>query len=654
MCGIAGLLDSLAQSSIEQLQTNILAMENTMICRGPDSGGYWVDTKAGIALGHRRLAIIDISAEGHQPMLSVSGRYVISFNGEIYNYRLLRSELDGDGYSFRGHSDTEVALAAIEKWGLEDAVRKFVGMFAFALWDVQARKLYLVRDRLGEKPLYYGWAGKSFLFASELKALRVHPDFKADINRNALALYLRHNCIPAPYSIYKGIYKLLPGSILTIVPDQAGVYPEPFIYWSMRDVAETGSNNLFTGTEQEAIEQLDKLLRDSVKHQMLSDVPLGAFLSGGIDSSTIVALMQAQSKQAVKTFTIGLGESAYNEAKNAQAIAKHLGTDHTELYLSPQDIINVIPSLSTLYDEPFADSSQIPTFLVAQLARQRVTVSLSGDGGDELFAGYNRHIWAPRIWNKIGWMPLALRRMLANSLQGRAPAQWDEIYQRFKPVLPGRYKHSLPGDKLHKLAGILGAENPQMMYYGLVSHWRNAGEIVIGGTEPLTMVTNEKKWASLDGFAEQMMYLDSVSYLPDDILVKVDRACMGVSLESRVPYLDHRVVEYAWKLPMSMKIHNGESKWILRQVLYQYVPRELMDQPKMGFGIPIDSWLRGPLREWAEELLSEQRLRDEGFFQPEPIRQKWQEHLSGKRNWQYHLWDILMFEAWLDSQKNGR
>ena len=653
MCGIAGILDCTYQTSKEHLKQNIMDMTNTMVNRGPDSAGYWVDDQVGIALGHRRLAIIDLSAEGQQPMVSSSGRYVMSFNGEVYNYKTLRNNLESKGYPFRGHSDTEVALASIEYWGLEQAVQKFVGMFAFALWDKQSLKLYLVRDRLGEKPLYYGWVRKNFLFASELKALTVHPDFGAEIDRNALALYLRYNCIPAPYSIYKGIYKLLPGCILTITPDQPGITPDPIVYWSMRCVAERGNHSLFTGSEQEAISQLDELLKDSVKSKMMSDVPLGAFLSGGIDSSTLVALMQAQSSKPIKTFTIGLHESDYNEAQHAKRIAGHLGTDHTELYLNPQDIINVIPRIPTLYDEPFADSSQIPSYLVAQMARQHVTVALSGDGGDELFAGYNRHAWIPRIWNKTGWIPLPLRKLLTGCLQSKSPAQWNGIYKTFEKFLPSQYRQRVPGDKLHKLAGVLASKNPQEMYYGLVSHWRNPEGIVIGSTEPETVVTDNRRWASLDGLVEQIMFLDSVSYLPDDILVKVDRACMGVSLESRAPYLDHRVVEYAWRLPISMKLKDGQSKWILRQVLYKYVPQELTDQPKMGFGIPLDSWLREPLRDWAGFLLDAKRLREEGFFQPEPIREKWQEHLSGQRNWQHHLWDILMFESWLENQKKG-
>ncbi len=651
MCGIAGILDSSLQSSAEKLQTDIINMTNTIVHRGPNGEGFWIDENVGIALGHRRIAINDFSSDGQQPVFFLDGCYVISFDGEIYNHKQLRISLENEGYRFRGNSAIEVALASIHKWGLEGAVSRFVGMFAFALWDIQKRQLHLVRDRLGEKPLYYGWVGERFLFASELKALHACSTFKADIDRNALALYLRHNCIPAPYSIYKGIYKLLPGSIITITSVQAGVYPEPHTYWSLRDVAETGNNNRFKGTDKEAIAQLDKLLKESVRYQMISDVPLGAFLSGGIDSSTIVALMQSQSNRPVKTFTIGLGESAYNEAENANAIARYLGTEHTELYLSPKDVMNVIPKLPILYDEPFADSSQIPTFLVAQLARQQVAVCLSGDGGDELFGGYNRHVWVPRIWNKIGWMPLSLRRGMARSLHKRSPAEWDGIFQRLQSVLPEKYKQRLPGDKLHKLASILDAINPQMMYYSLVSHWKDAGYIVKGAEEPLTIITDEQKWALLEEFSEQMMYLDISSYLPDDGLVKVERACMGVSLESRSPYLDHRVVEFAWQLPISMKIREGKSKWILRQVLYQYVPSKFIDRPKMGFGIPIDNWLRGPLREWAEELLSESRLREEGFFQTEPIRQKWQEHLSGKRNWQHHLWDVLMFEAWLDSNK---
>ncbi|HEY9874069.1 MAG TPA: asparagine synthase (glutamine-hydrolyzing) [Candidatus Obscuribacterales bacterium] len=651
MCGIAGFLDLSCQLESDRLQATVVQMANTLIHRGPDDGGTWVDASSGIALGHRRLSIVDLSPQGHQPMLSANGRYAIVFNGEIYNFLELRQTLEHLGHRFRGHSDTEIMLASFSEWGLEQAVKRFNGMFAFALWDTQERVLHLGRDRLGEKPLYYGWVGQTFLFGSELKALKAHPHFKCEINPDALTLYLRHNCIPAPYSIYQGIYKLPPGCILT-VGSTASVC-EPVSYWSVKEAAEFGIAQPFIGSETEAIAELDALLRDAVRLQMIADVPLGAFLSGGIDSSTIVALMQAQSSQPVKTFTIGFYENSYNEAKNASSVAHHLGTEHTELYVTPEEAIAVIPKLPTLYDEPFADSSQIPTFLVSQLARKHVTVSLSGDGGDELFAGYNRHFWGRSIWQKIGWMPQGLRQAAASTITSLSPQAWNRGFASVDALLPPKLRQRLPGEKLHKLAEILAVDSPETMYRGLTSHWKDPESLVLGASEPSTTLTNPKAWADLPDFTQRMMYLDTITYLPDDILAKIDRASMGVSLESRIPFLDRRVVEFSWKIPLSMKIRNGQGKWLLRQVLYNYVPKELIERPKMGFGIPIDNWLRGSLRDWAEALLDENRLRQEGFFNPQPIRQKWTEHLSGDRNWQHYLWDILMFQAWLDESKKG-
>lgn len=649
MCGIVGFWDNSQQLNTDQLAPMVQRMSDTLLHRGPDDGGTWVDAEAGIALGHRRLAIVDLSPEGHQPMVSADGRYVIVFNGEIYNFLELRRQLEQLGHRFRGHSDTEVMLAAFSQWGLDAAVKSFNGMFAFALWDRKERVLHLGRDRLGEKPLYYTRLGQTFLFASELKALRAYPNFNPEINRNALALYLRHNYIPAPYSIYQGVYKLPPACILTV--QLGGSTTQPIPYWSAQSIAEAGIAQPFTGSETDAIAQLDALLRDAVNLRMVADVPLGAFLSGGIDSSTVVALMQAQSNQPVKTFSIGFYEDSYNEAKYAKAVAQHLGTDHTELYITPAEAIAVIPKLPTLYDEPFADSSQIPTFLVAQLARQHVTVSLSGDAGDELFAGYNRYFWGRRIWQQIGWIPYPLRNAAASALTMRSPQAWNQTFTSLQPLLPASFKQQNPGDKLHKLAEVLAVESPETMYKGLVSHWKEPEAIVLGSSEPLTALTNPQGWANLPDFTQRMMYLDTVSYLPDDILVKVDRATMGVSLEARVPLLDHRVMELAWQIPLGMKIRNGQGKWLLRQVLYKYVPPSLIERPKMGFGVPIDAWLRDKLRDWAEDLLDEQRLRQEGFFNPQPIRQKWAEHLAGDRNWQYYLWDVLMFQAWLDEQQ---
>ncbi len=647
MCGICGWINNSSSTTINYRST-LEQMNNTLLHRGPDSGGIWIDETAGIALGHRRLAIVDLSPEGHQPMVSVNGRYVIVFNGEIYNFLELRRELEPLGHSFRGGSDTEVMLAAFSEWGLEKSVQRFNGMFAFALWDRQERLLHLGRDRLGEKPLYYGWVNQTFLFASELKAIKAYPDFPAEINRDALALYLRYNYIPAPYSIYKGIYKLPPACVLTVEPN--GNSSEPIPYWSVQSIAENGINHPFTGSPSEAIAKLDSLLQNAVSLRMMADVPLGAFLSGGIDSSTIVALMQIQSSQAIKTFTIGFYEDSYNEANHAQAIANHLGTDHTELYLTDKDAIAIIPKLPTLYDEPFADSSQIPTFLVSQLARQQVTVSLSGDGGDELFAGYNRHLWGRNFWQKIGWIPQPLRQIAADTLTSISPQIWDTLFNNFDALIPAKIKQSHPGDKVHKLSNILSISSPKALYRRLVSNYNDLDSLVLAGTEPKTILNSLEQWGEFADSTQQMLYLDTITYLPDDILVKLDRASMGVSLESRVPFLDHRVVELAWQLPLNLKICQNQSKWLLRQVLAQYVPPHLMERPKMGFAIPLHHWLRGYLRDWAETLLDEQRLKQEGFLNVQPIRQKWEEHLAGDRNWQHYLWDILMFQAWLEHQ----
>ena len=503
-----------------------------------------------------------------------------------------------------------------------------------------------MRDRLGIKPLYYGWINGAFVFASELKALRAYPGFCQPIDRTALALFMRCNCIPAPYSIYEDVFKLLPGHIAKICRDSKDI--EITRYWSAQSVAKQGLTSPFEGSDDEAVEQLDRLLRDAVKCRMISDVPLGSFLSGGIDSSTVVALMQAQSGRPVKTFSIGSVISDYDEAQDAKAVAKYLGTDHTELYITPEQAMAVIPKLPMLYDEPFADSSQIPTFLVSELTRKHVTVSLSGDGGDELFGGYNRHTWAPLIWDRIGGYPQFLRKGLSTAIGYLSPKFWDTFFKKINGLFPGRFDHRTIGYKVQKLAEVLPAGSPAEMYKILTSHWRNPSALVWGGGEPTEMWGDADSNMLADDFAHYMMLMDMITYLPNDILTKVDRASMGVSLEARVPLLDHRVVEFIWRLPLSMKIRNGQGKWVLRQVLYKYVPKELVERPKSGFGIPVDSWLRGPLRDWAESLLDESRLRQEGFFHPKPIRQKWAEHLSGKRNWAYHLWDVLMFQGWLE------
>ncbi|MEH1975391.1 MAG: asparagine synthase (glutamine-hydrolyzing) [Nostoc sp.] len=646
MCGIAGFWNISRRVSPEELCYMVQQMSDTLLHRGPDNGGSWVDAEIGIALGHRRLAIVDLSPEGHQPMISANGRYVIVFNGEIYNFLELKRQLELLGHHFRGRSDTEVMLASFSQWGLHEALGRFNGMFAFALWDRQERILHLGRDRLGEKPVYYGWMGQTFLFGSELKALKVHPAFQAKINRDALAVFLRNNYVPAPYSIYEGIYKLPPGTVLTW--NGMDAHPNPVPYWSALKAAELGVNQPFTGSEIEAVAQMEALLQDAVGLRMVADVPLGAFLSGGVDSSTVVALMQAQSSQSVKTFTIGFDEDSYNEAHYAKAVAQHLGTDHTELYVTPKDALAVIPKLPTLYDEPFSDSSQIPTFLISQLAKQHVTVSLSGDGGDELFAGYKRYFWGRSTWQKIGWIPPTLRQAVARSLSSLSPQTWNRGLANFHGLLPAKLKQPTPGDKLHWIAEILAVSDAKALYTSMISHWKEREALVVNSLKSLMNYSDRQQLTQLPDFIQQMMYHDTVNYLPDDILVKVDRASMGVSLESRIPFLDHRVVELAWCIPMSMKIRNGQGKWLLRQILSKYVPQNLIERPKMGFGMPIDSWLRVPLRDWAEALLDEHRLQQEGFLNPQPIRQKWAEHLSSERDWQNYLWDVLMFQAWLE------
>lgn len=639
MCGITGFVDIEREKTGEQLQVIAEQMADSIKHRGPDDLGSWVDPANGVAFGFRRLAILDLSPTGRQPMSSADGRYVIIFNGEIYNFGELRERLGKLGYTFRGTSDTEVILTGIVEWGVEHTVRNLNGMFAFALWDRHEGALYLIRDRLGIKPLYYGWQDGVFLFSSELKALRAHPNFNAEIDRDALALYLRYAYVPAPYSIFHNIKKLMPGTLLSIKFDQPQPEETVHTYWSGMGAVEHGVKNQFRGTTEDAVDELDALLRESIRLRMISDVPLGAFLSGGIDSSVIVALMQAQNNRPVKTFTIGFHESGFNEAVYAKEVARYLGTDHTELYVSPNEAMGVIPILPTLYDEPFGDSSQIPTYLVSKLAREKVTVSLSGDGGDELFGGYPRYFRANNIWKSIGWIPISIRHRLSD---------WnDGISDYF--VKSGATNLSDLSTKFYFLSEVLEAVDPMHLYLRLVSQWDRPDRLVIDGNEPTVLLQMPDQLPRSLNYMEKMMCLDLVTYLSEDILVKLDRASMGVSLEGRVPYLDdHSVVEFAWQLPLGLKIRKGKGKWILRQVLYRYIPKRLVERPKMGFGVPIDSWLRGPLRDWAEALLDTKRIKQEGYLNPSLIKKRWSEHKQNLKNWQYPLWTILMFQSWLE------
>ncbi len=644
MCGIAGFW--LRKETGHEPAELLRRIGDTLAHRGPDDSGVFLDKNSGLGLSFRRLSIIDLTAEGHQPMASASGRYTIIFNGEVYNYEAIRAELGPQ--QWRGHSDTEVMLAAIERWGLDAAVRRFVGMFAFALWDGFERRLHLVRDRIGIKPLYYGDVEGSFVFASELKALRAFPGFQAAIDRDSLAAYMRCSYVPAPHSIYEGIHKLPPGQILTLTSGEAS--PVLSAYWSAEDVARNGAESRLQGGDEEIIEQLHEKLSDSVRLRMIADVPLGAFLSGGIDSSTVVALMQTQSSRPVKTFTIGFHEDQYNEATHARKIAQHLGTEHTEFFVTPQDAFDVVPLLPAMYDEPFADSSQIPTHLVSRLARRHVTVALSGDGGDELFCGYPRYDFLQSLWNALRKIPGPIARSTAKLMHWVPAALINNTAERLP--LPQRLRRG-PGEKLHRFADHLSAQDPAEIYLRALTMWPDPSAVVLNSHEHDSVSQAIRKFAGMPDVREMAMLTDLTNYLPDDILTKVDRASMAIGLEARVPLLDHRVVEFAWRLPLHFKVRDGRTKWALRQVLYRHVPAELVERPKMGFGVPIDLWLRGPLREWAEDLLAPESLGRHGLFSVEPIRQKWKEHVSGARDWHYLLWPVLMFQAWMSEASLG-
>jgi asparagine synthase (glutamine-hydrolysing) len=621
-------------------------MAATLRNRGPDDSGEWADEPNGVALAHRRLSVVDLSAEGRCPMVSASGRYVITYNGEVYNFALLRRELETAGHTFRGQSDTEVILAAIDQWGADRAIDRFEGMFAFALWDRAERQLLLARDRVGIKPLFVYQAGGVVAFASELRALRQHPAFVPELDRGALLAYLRYRYVPAPGTIYRGAAKLPPGHVLRI-SNPAQPLPSPRPYWSAIEAAARGLADPLAGSAEEIAGELAALLRRVVGAHMLSDVPLGAFLSGGVDSSVVVALMQSQSNRPVKTFSIGTAARGHDESASAAAVARRIGTDHTALCVGAQDALEVVPTLADMFDEPFADASQIPTYLVSRLARHAVTVSLSGDGGDELFGGYTRHQWVPRLWRGGARMPPALRRSLQAGVRVLAPESWNRIFAAVEPMLPRAARIRLAGDKLHKIAGLRDFSSPDSVYRAVAStHGDPERLLTTTGPQAPDHLLAALNAIPLSDQVDRMMLCDLMTYLPDDILTKLDRCSMAVSLEGRVPLLDHRLVEFAWRVPQRVKWYDGRGKWPLRQVLYRFVPRELVDRPKTGFDVPLDAWLRGPLRSWAERLLDPDRLRRVGLFDPSAVQQLLGEHLSRRRNRRDELWALLMFEAW--------
>lgn len=652
MCGIAGGVFYSPDKTEVASVAIVKEMTDTLVHRGPDSSGLWSEGGVPVVLGHRRLAIIDLSPLGHQPMVSGSRRWVVVLNGEIYNYKDLYEELKNLGVGFKGEADTEVLLAAIEIWGLKDALERCVGMFAISVFDSVKKELHLARDRMGEKPLFYGFCGDDFLFSSELKAFKKHPDWRGDIDRLSLQEFLRYGYVPTPRSIFEGIKKLEAGTILSIPCDKnrhklQGDHIKKTQYWSLHDIA---NKKAFLKTESELIEGLDEVLHDAVRGQMMADVPLGAFLSGGVDSSLIAAIMQAESHSAIETFTIGFNDTQYNEAEHAKAIAEHLGTRHTELYIDEEQVLGTVDSLASIYDEPFADPSQLPTYILCKMAKKHVTVCLSGDAGDELYQGYNRYLYAEKVWNLIRYLPAVIRGQLAKGLLNLNPKLFDKFVEGLSRVLPILVSVKT-GDsmiKLQKIAALMDVGNFEALYTLLLSFNKHPEGVLVKGLREESM--NELPLDGWDSVEEYMMYRDQAHYLQDDNMVKLDRASMAVSLEARVPLLDHRVVEYSWRVPTEFKLRDNKSKWLLREVLYRYVPKDLIERPKMGFSVPIAAWLRGPLREWAEELLDTDKITRQGYFEPDVVNGYWLEHQLGRFDRSMNLWPILIFQSWLENE----
>jgi asparagine synthase (glutamine-hydrolysing) len=643
MCGLTGLW-SPRLTRDDELRAAARRMATAITHRGPDDSGEWAAAESGVALGFRRLSILDLSALGHQPMASRSGRYHIVFNGEVYNFAALRPELERLGASFRGHSDTEIILAAFEQWGVRAAVQRFVGMFAMAVWDAEARTLSLVRDRLGIKPLFYFHEPGYLSFGSELKALEAGPRFTREVDRDALTAYLRYLYVPAPHGVWRGVRKLPPGTVLT-VRDPGQPLPAPEPYWELHDVAAAGLDDPYRASDGEVTDALERLLQDAVSLRMVADVPVGALLSGGVDSSVVVALMQAASSRPVRTYTIGFDDPAHDESQHARRVAEHLHTDHTELQVTGRDALEVIPRLAEMYDEPLADPSQIPTFLVCAMARRDVTVALSGDGGDELFCGYNRYVHGRRLLARFARLPSPARRAAASALRGLSAERWNALGEAVAPLLPRRLAVRLPGEKVHKTANLLAGGSLEAMYRSLLSAWQAPGRAVPGGREPPDAVAAAFARRAGGSLLRRMMLADQGAYLPDDLLAKVDRASMAVSLEVRVPVLDHRVVELSWRLPERLMIREARGKWLLRQVLYRHVPASIVERPKVGFTVPLSDWLRGPLRGWAEDLLAAPGAAAD-LLDMAVVREHWTRVRDGREASSLSAWAVVLFLAW--------